>query len=191
MAKKARRLESISDLLPDQHNANKHTERGTGMLEKSLREFGAARSIVVDKNGRVIGGNATLEQFAAIGMKDIVVVPTNGEQLVVVQRTDMDLETDARARALSIADNRVAEVDLNWDPEVMSSLEGVDISSFFTEKEMMAFGVQPTGEDSTGEAAANYQSQYGVIIICESEGKQKDIFEEMTAKGFNCRVVVT
>src|SRR5712692_877594 len=51
-------------------------------------------------------------------------------RVVVVQRTDLDLETDPRARALAIADNRVAELDLDWDPAVLDQLRaaGLDVS---------------------------------------------------------------
>jgi hypothetical protein len=33
----------LSDLTPDSHNANKGTERGRALLEKSLRQYGAGR----------------------------------------------------------------------------------------------------------------------------------------------------
>lgn len=54
---------------------------------------------------------------------------TDGRVLVVVQRTDLDLKKDAPARALAIADNRVAELDLNWDSTVLEQLraQGVDL----------------------------------------------------------------
>jgi hypothetical protein len=46
-------------------------------------------------------------------------VETDGSELVVVKRTDLDLysETDKRARQLAYADNKIAEVDLAWKPE--------------------------------------------------------------------------
>jgi hypothetical protein len=38
-------IRTIADLIPDQKNANKGTERGNSMIERSLREYGAGRSI--------------------------------------------------------------------------------------------------------------------------------------------------
>jgi hypothetical protein len=118
-----KKIKSIDDLTPDARNANAHSERGTGLVEHSLRECGAGRSIVVDKHGNVIAGNATLESFASIAdPEQIIVVPTNGTKLVVVQRVDLDLDKDKRARELAVLDNRVAEVNLNWDGAVLAQL---------------------------------------------------------------------
>lgn len=41
------------------------------------------------------------------------------------------------------------------------------------------------------EKPNTYQSQYGVIVICESESHQKEIYDELIGRGFSCRVVVT
>jgi hypothetical protein len=50
----------LSDLQPDRRNANKGTERGLKALDHSLRQYGAGRSILVDKHGRIIAGNYVL-----------------------------------------------------------------------------------------------------------------------------------
>ncbi len=116
-------LATIDDLTPDSRNANKGTERGTGLVEKSLRNCGAGRSILVDKHGNVIAGNKTLEGWAQLAdPQQILVVPTNGTQLVVVQRVDLDLDQDKRARELAILDNRVGETNLDWDGLVVAQL---------------------------------------------------------------------
>ena len=36
-----------------------------------------------------------------------------------------------------------------------------------------------------------YREQYGVIVICDTEGDQTRTYEELRMKGFNCRVVTT
>lgn len=128
----------LSDLTPDPHNANRGTERGAGMLEASLREYGAGRSLLVDKHGVVIAGNKTLEAAASVGLDDVVVVQTDGTRLVVVQRTDLDLASDPRAKALGVADNRVAQIGLDWDAQVLQDLvaEGADLGAMFTDKEL-------------------------------------------------------
>lgn len=131
-------LKSLFDLKPDPMNANRGTERGAGMLEASLREFGAGRSLLVDKHGVVIAGNKTLEAAASIGMDRVRVIETDGTELVIVQRTDLDLAKDVRAKALGIADNRVAQVDLQWNVEALASLvaDGTDLSALWHEAEL-------------------------------------------------------
>jgi hypothetical protein len=117
------RVVPSSRLVLDEKNANKGTMRGRELLEESLGKYGAGRSAVVDRNNRVIAGNKTVEAAVASGMKSISVIQTDGSSLVAVQRNDLDLKRDKKARELAIADNRVGEIDLEWNTEVLASLE--------------------------------------------------------------------
>lgn len=131
------KITKLRDLTPDAKNANKGTERGSGMLEHSLRTYGAGRSILIDKKGRIIAGNKTVEACGAMGLSNVVVVQTTGDQIVAVQRMDLDLETDAKAKELAIADNRIAEVNLEWDAAAIVALnDEVDLSKFWGEAEL-------------------------------------------------------
>ena len=49
-------IQSLDDLQPDPLNANRGTDRGREALRRSLRTYGAGRSIVIDKRGRILGG---------------------------------------------------------------------------------------------------------------------------------------
>lgn len=133
-----KRIDDIADLTPDKTNANKGTQRGRGMVEASLRETGAGRSIVADKNGQVIAGNKTLEAWVDIG-GEIEVVRTDGKKLVVVQREDLDLSDDTgMARKLAYYDNRAGEVGLEWDTEqLLADMNaGVDLTDLFRQDEL-------------------------------------------------------
>jgi hypothetical protein len=50
-------IASIKDLVPDEKNANRGTQRGRALLESSLRQYGVGRPILADKNGRIIAGD--------------------------------------------------------------------------------------------------------------------------------------
>ena len=115
-----RNIKTIEDLRPDGRNANRGTERGLGLLDQSLERFGAGRSVVVDRQGVVIAGNKTVERAAEKGFP-VRVVETDGKELVVVQRKDLDLREGGRARELAIADNRISEIDLDWNPEALQA----------------------------------------------------------------------
>jgi ParB family chromosome partitioning protein len=128
---------NIKNLTLDPKNANRGTDRGRKALTKSLELYGAGRSILVDKKGRVIAGNKTLEQAIASGHKDVIVVKSDGKKLIAVQRTDLDLK-DKRAKALAIADNRTAELDLDWNPEVLAELgKEIDLTEVMWSQEEM------------------------------------------------------
>jgi DNA modification methylase len=127
----------IAQLELDDKNANKGTKRGRELLEASLEKYGAGRSVVVDRHNRVIAGNKTVEAARAAGVASITVIETDGTSLVAVQRGDLDLKKDKKARELAVADNRVGELDLEWNPEVLASLDA-DLSQFWRENELNA-----------------------------------------------------
>src|SRR4051794_12692569 len=114
------RIRRVADLNTDPQNANLGTDRGRQAIARSLREHGAGRSVVTDRHGVIIAGNKTVEQAKLLQLA-VTVVKTDGTELIVVQREDLDLATDARARALAIADNRTGELDLAWDPEQLKA----------------------------------------------------------------------
>lgn len=126
----------IGDITPDKKNANRGTSRGRELLRESLTEHGAGRSILIDRRARIIAGHKTFEQAKLLGLP-IQVVTTNGTALVVVRRKDLDLERDPAARALAIRDNRIAELDLAWDPTVLEELrnQGLDLGTLWTDRE--------------------------------------------------------
>jgi len=123
----------ISDLTPDDKNYNKGSEFGNSLIEKSLRKFGAGRSILLDKNNRIIAGNKTIENAGAIGLDDIIVVETTGNQIVAVKRMDIDLDSK-QGRELALADNASAKASINWDFETIK----VD----WQEIEMQEWGIE-------------------------------------------------
>lgn len=152
-------IEHMRDLTPDPQNANKGTERGSEMLKASLQAYGAGRSLLVDKHGVVIAGNKTLEAAASIGLEDMVVVQSDGTKLVVVQRIDLDLASDPRAKALGVADNRVAQIGLDWDAKVLQELltQGADFGAMFTENEIASLLDQ-----GQKKSAASLVERFGV-----------------------------
>jgi hypothetical protein len=149
----AKNITTISHLIPDARNANKGTARGAKAIDDSLAELGAGRSILVDAKGNVIAGNKTLEAARRAGMNDIEVIKTDGTRLIVVQRTDLDLKKDARAKKLAIADNRASELSLEWDADILEQIAGeVDLASLFSGEEMdTLLGLQVDANDAETE----------------------------------------
>lgn len=188
----------ISNLKFDPKNANLGTERGRKALADSLKQFGAGRSILVDKNGKVIAGNKTLEQAIAAGQKNVVIVKTDGTQLVAVQRIDLDLK-DAKAQALAIADNRVAELDLQWNPEVLAAIaKDVDLSQFWNSAELNKLLTGPGAgsnapdpkTDQAEALAMKWKTKVGQLwlighhrLLCGDSTKKENVERLFATKG--------
>ena len=112
---------NIESLVPDDKNFSKGTQYGDHLMDESLRRFGLGRSILIDKNNRIIAGNKTAEKAADIGFTDVVVVEVDGNQLVAVKRKDIDLDS-AKGRELALADNATGKANLAWDEELIADL---------------------------------------------------------------------
>lgn len=106
------------------------------MIERALGEVGAARSIVIDENGTVLAGNATVEAAAAAGIERVQVVDADGETIIAVRRKGL---TDEQKRKLALYDNRANELS-EWEPmELAADLEaGLDLSGMFSAGELGA-----------------------------------------------------
>ena len=137
-------IKTLADLTPDGENFNKHTEFGTKLLEDSLRKFGAGRSVLVDKDGNIIAGTGVVETAAGIGMDDVVVVQTDGTKLVVVQRTDLELDTP-QGRELALADNMTALKGIDIDLDKVRESLGDDLAKAWG-MEMRQIHIPNTGE---------------------------------------------
>ncbi len=191
------RLEAITRLVLDDKNANKGTKRGRELLEKSLRNYGAGRAVLVDRNNRVIAGNKTVEAARAMGIKNIAVIESEGDVLVAVQRADLDLTKDAKAKELAIADNRVSEIDLEWNPEALASLD-VDLSQFWNENELNKLlegyrtndlSAPEPKIDQAGELQKKWKTARGQIweigthrLMCGDSRESKDVKTLMDGK---------
>ena len=109
-------MAKISDLKFDDKNFNKHTEYGMGLLEKSLRELGAGRSILLDKDNNIIAGNGIVEAAGSVGLENVKIIETTGDEIIAVKRTDMTIDS-REGREMALADNATANADLSWDED--------------------------------------------------------------------------
>ena len=123
----------IQELAQDRHNFNRGSEEGQQLMERSFKELGAGRSILLDRNGNIIAGNKSQKAAIAAGIKRVRVVETTGDELVAVKRTDVDIDS-AEGRKMAYLDNLTTQVNLTWDETelqaVQADVEGFDIADF-------------------------------------------------------------
>lgn len=100
----------------DKRNYRKHGDRNKKLIRKSLDELGAGRSIVIDADGEIIGGNGV---FEAWGDRPIRVIESDGSELVVVQRTDLKTD-DEKRKKLAIMDNSTSDTS-TWDMSLLQA----------------------------------------------------------------------
>ena len=113
---------TIDELIQDDKNFNKGTMKGRKLIDKSIRKFGAGRSILLDKNNRIIAGNKTQELAREAGIKKIIVIDTKPDELVAVRRGDVDLDSE-KGREMALADNATSAANLSWDDSALETAQ--------------------------------------------------------------------
>jgi hypothetical protein len=178
-------MANISDLRFDDKNFNDHTEYGMSLLEKSLQEFGAGRSILIDKNNNIIAGNGIIEAAGNIGLEDMQVVETTGDKIVAVKRTDIELNSK-KGRGLAMADNGTSAANLSWNKgnieEVSEQFDinpgdwGVDLKPY---KEIVEDEPDPIDEQNTYSIVGDIYQLGDHRIFCgsfEDDEKVRELF---------------
>lgn len=189
--------DNIARFVPQRRNANRHSQRGLGSLEASMRKHGYVAPMTAAADGEIIDGSARLETVANVFDDDVLVVEHDGTKPVIMVRTDIKSADTPEARAISIAANRVAELNLAWDAQILLEdlASGVDFSGIFDQEELdaMLAGISGgTAEAPNMEPDENrYKEQYGVIVMCRSEAHQEEVYNTLQAEGYNVKVVVT
>lgn len=113
----------VEELEPYGGNPKKHPPGQIERIRRSIEEFGFTIPILVDDGGEIIAGHGRLEAAEEIGM----------ESVAVIHREDL---SDEQAKALRIADNKVAESD--WDEQALAD-ELADIDEFDLDNEISGF----------------------------------------------------
>jgi DNA modification methylase len=126
---------SINNLKSDHKNARKRTDRSAKLIAESLQRYGAARSIVIDEDNRILAGNGTIEGAKQAGIKNVRVIETDGSEIIAVKRTGL---TEDEKVGLALADNRSSDLS-DWDAEMLQQLsEEHDIAPWFEQEDLDA-----------------------------------------------------
>lgn len=101
----------------DSRNYRKHNDKNKNLINKSLSECGAGRSILIDAEDNIIAGNGVYEQSQKLNIP-VKIVESDGSELVVVKRTDLKTDDEKRKR-LAIMDNSTSDSS-EFDLELLS-----------------------------------------------------------------------
>ncbi len=177
-------MTSIKDLKSDHKNARKRTDRSATLIKESLEKFGAARSIVIDEDNRILAGNGTIEGAKAAGIKNLRVIETDGKEIIAVKRIGL---TEEDKVGLALADNRTSDLS-EWDREMLLKLsEENDLSPWFEEEDLDALlgeGVEEAdfpdlddGEKEPFQQMSFVLHDEQVALVNEAIAKSKDFGE--------------
>lgn len=155
---------TLDDIIPQETNANRHTQRGMRLLEQSMSERGWIGAITAAADGQVFDGSARRETLEAIGLDDPIIIRSDGTRPIIHIREDIASADDPRAVRLALEANRIGQLNLDYDPQVLVMLrdEGMVDEGLFTAEEMA--GVLSKAGDEIMAQAPEAFKEYGETI---------------------------
>jgi len=114
----------VDAIKPNPQNPRTHSKKQIRQIADSITAFGFVVPIVIDDGGTVIAGHGRYRAALLLGLQQVPVIRVEGL-------------SDAKRRALALADNKIAQ-NAGWDRKLLASelpeladilvVEGLDIS---------------------------------------------------------------
>lgn len=160
----------VADIKPYKNNP-RHNDNAVEAVAESIKQCEYIAPIIVDENNTILAGHTRLKALQKLGKTEAEVMQVTGL-------------TEAQKKKYRLLDNKTNEL-AEWDIDLLEvELEDLDFEGY-------DFGFDmPTDEpiertDLSGEITAQYQ----VVVECEDEMEQEDLYNELQAKGYVCRVL--
>ena len=183
------KIVDVAALVPNPRNPNQHPPEQLQLLGRIIGYQGWRAPITVStRSGFVVRGHGRLAAAQLMGWSE---VPVDYQ----------DYANEAAEWADLLADNRLAELS-QWNKagltEVLGEINsnelaavGMDMSvTGFDEAELAQRLEQIGKEEGAIPAGIDPGNQFGVIVICESEPHQEEVYNALTEHGYSCKVVV-
>ena len=163
----------IKDIKPYDKNPRKN-DGAVDAVANSIKEFGFKVPVVIDKDNIIVCGHTRYKAAKKLGLDKVPCVVAD------------DL-TEEQIKAYRLADNKVSEL-AEWDIDLL----GEELGEIF-DIDMSEFGFDLTEEDDTPpereDLSGKVGETYEVIIECENEEQQAEIYEKLRKEGLTCRVL--
>ena len=178
----------IDSLVADDQNFNRGTDEGKQLIARSFKQHGAGRSVLLDKNNRLVAGNKATEGARQAGIRRVIVVDTEGDEMVAVRRKDVDLDS-AEGRKMALLDNLTQQVSLAWDADaiqtVSSEIEGFDPSDYGfdpSQLEVAGFGDDETEEEAIERKRREFEEKMKNGELDEDDPEYQEFVKKFEAK---------
>ena len=163
----------IKDIKPYEKNPRKN-DSAVDAVANSIREFGFKVPVVIDKDNVIVCGHTRYKAAKKLGLD-------------IVPCVIADDLTEEQIKAYRLADNKVSEL-AEWDIDLL----GEELDGIF-DIDMSDFGFDLSEEDDAQiereDLSDKVGETYEVIIECDNEEQQEQIYNKLIGDGYSCRVL--
>lgn len=166
----------IEDLKPYKNNAKLHPEWQIEQIIKSIEQFGFNDPIAIwGEDNVIVEGHGRLEAVKKLGYTEVECIR-------------LDHLTDEERKAYTLAHNKTtmnSDFDFDFLKLELDDIKGIDMSDFGFELDLDEEEELKERKDLSDEVRETYE----VIIECDNELQQEEIFYRLTQEGLTCRVL--
>ena len=164
-------------------NWRQHPESQRAALREILDRVGWVTGVIENQTtGRLIDGHARVAEALASAPSTLI------------PYTKVDLTEDEEKQILLLLDpiGGMATAD---EDALRGLLEMVGLESEQLLSALSAFDIELPNLDgpelpNLNDPNFNYQSQFGVIVMCDGEAHQNEVYNDLLAQGFKVKIVV-
>jgi len=163
----------ISDVKTNLNNPRVIKDDKFKKLVKSIEEFPQMlqiRPIVIDKDNFVLGGNMRLKACMSAGLKEIPIL--RADNLTTEQQSEFIIKDNASFG--------------EWDWDVLANEWDVDDLG---EWGVLVPNYSSEEQKNTKDISFQIETDYKLEIELSNEKDQSELFEELTKRGYKCRVL--
>lgn len=167
---------NVNDLIPYERNTKKHDKTQIKNVATSIDKYGFVQPIVIDKNNVVVIGHCRL-----LGAKHL--------KMETVPCVCVDDLTEEQVNALRIVDNKTNESE--WDMDILpDELFDVDLGDFEFDFDMPLDDEPEPAPTVREDLSSKVGEMYQIIIECENELQQEELYYRFTGEGLQCRTLI-
>lgn len=168
-----------NEVIPYEKNAKRHDEKQVLNIANSIKRFGWQQDTVITSDNVLVIGHGRRLAAIELGCE----MPYHRIDKMADELTDKDI------RELRIADNKTNESPWDWENLEFDTAD-LEFDGFeFDLKDAGGVIGDGDGVEPQTDSQFHYQEQYAVTVMCKSEEDQKNVYEALTAEGYECKVV--
>lgn len=190
---------SIEDIKPYEANAKNHPPEQVKVLAKTIERDGWDQPIVVDEDGVIIKGHGRRLAAIELGLTEAPVYVRRGY-------------SKDEIRAMRLADNQIAvlgDIDEDILKAELSDLMGsgtFSLEDIGFDEDMFDFDdaddiLESLGSDTRSvrdeqpeikkelPPEVDYKPGFQLVVDCADEKDQESLYEELSGKGYHCKVL--
>lgn len=165
----------IDDLKEYENNAKLHPQEQIEQIKKSINQFGMNDPIAVWKDNIIIEGHGRLIACKQLGFKELPIIRLDGL-------------TDDERKAYTLVHNKLTmntDFDIDILNEELANIE-INLDDFGFDIELDDIDINAGDEK---DLSNDVNEVYQIIIECENELQQEQLFYELTERKLKCRIL--